>query len=65
MAEDPEENKQHTDVLDPGELDGLPEPGPIGGIHVKETLFFSMSFTLGVLEDSLSQLLIISMLSLL
>ena len=30
-SEDPEEDQQHAHVLDPGPLDGLPEPGSVGG----------------------------------
>lgn len=29
--EDPEEDEQDADVLDPGRLDGLPEAGAVGG----------------------------------
>lgn len=28
---DPQEDQEDTDILDPGQLDGLPEAGTIGG----------------------------------
>lgn len=30
-CEHPEEDQQHAHILDPGKLDGLPEPGSVGG----------------------------------